>query len=595
MLTLQGYNAGCNACPGCGLGSQACGQQGPYLAYPSQGFNVPVLCIPVDNPWTLVNHLVGAPPGLQYFEGEGKGTGRSNATAQPMPRTWGEWILPTTPRTYESGLPGRGIGKGSKGKGRGFQPQQEVDFGIPAPGASLESSAAPAAPSASSESRAAPAASSASSESNQPARLVNQPVSTSTRNTFRAVNRPLRKPISLAELIEEAEPVAQPQVTETRGKKGKAPKVPPPHHQPVDIPSPRSIAGQVWRVARSKLGSQAIQDALAHAPDDETRRTLASELKGHVWDALCDPRSNEVLQKCICCMSAFDTHFIAIELAAGGITKAAKHRYGNRVLEKLLEHHPWREDLWEELFNDAVALCTDQYAVHVMIVMFKFAPEGERQRLVQLIVEHAETLASNAYAIALVSQVLGSNERLGKNWPNNPALAMKLWDKPSLIAKMGIWHHGLPLARSLMKHATEDCKSVIYSEVMQQRRELWTSKHGRRLASFVAQNSDLNVALTIHTTVADGIANIVLTSLAGNEVAVFPLASDSVYGDLKDQLFSRHPYLQDVTKFLLPTGVELSRLKASYPVAQFDQLDERSIRFHEERQNVNRERFHSSP
>lgn len=96
------------------------------------------------------------------------------------------------------------------------------------------------------------------------------------------------------------------------------------------------IHGSVWMLSKDRSGCRIVQDALKTA----TRRVqeaLVLELHGHVRDAVDSPHANFVIQLIVEIMPVASSVFIAQELV-GVAAQVARHRYGCRVIIRLLEH-----------------------------------------------------------------------------------------------------------------------------------------------------------------------------------------------------------------------------------------------------------------
>jgi len=79
-----------------------------------------------------------------------------------------------------------------------------------------------------------------------------------------------------------------------------------------------------------------VQLALQVA-DRKSSAELAEELRGHVGEAIRSPHANYVIQKVIEVLPMAQANFIAEELCGIGV-EVARHRYGCRILCRLLEH-----------------------------------------------------------------------------------------------------------------------------------------------------------------------------------------------------------------------------------------------------------------
>merc|ERR1711881_49018 len=91
-----------------------------------------------------------------------------------------------------------------------------------------------------------------------------------------------------------------------------------------------------------KEGTRTVQHALEAAADVSTREMIAGELRDHVWQAIDCPCANYALQQCIYSLPAPSVQFIIDEITAesNGVCLAAQHRFGCRILQRLLERCP---------------------------------------------------------------------------------------------------------------------------------------------------------------------------------------------------------------------------------------------------------------
>merc|ERR1711920_1153398 len=88
-----------------------------------------------------------------------------------------------------------------------------------------------------------------------------------------------------------------------------------------------------------KQGSRRVQEALKEAANEAVREELVSKLKGHVLEAMVCPHANFVLQKSIELSPAHSLQFVVDELkASNSVTRAARHKYACRILQRLFEH-----------------------------------------------------------------------------------------------------------------------------------------------------------------------------------------------------------------------------------------------------------------
>ena len=177
------------------------------------------------------------------------------------------------------------------------------------------------------------------------------------------------------------------------------------------------IQGRVWALAQTPGGSWAVQNALERLTSDADRLRLVQELRGHTWEALQCPHANHVLQKCVAVLRAGAAQFIVDELLASGpgaIGRAAKHRYGCRVVQRLLEHlsAPLLEDIVKELLAGAVKLSTHMYANYVIRCLLEHGPEEARRNVALALGQHIGTVFRSRFGLAVIADALvfGSDE-----------------------------------------------------------------------------------------------------------------------------------------------------------------------------------------
>jgi len=147
-------------------------------------------------------------------------------------------------------------------------------------------------------------------------------------------------------------------------------------------PLPGAVLGQVWRLSQTADGSRQVQDALDAAGGAHTQVAIADELRGHVAKALRCPHANHVLQKLIDTGAPEEVRFISEELLArpGLVSQAARHRYGCRVIQHLLQRCPLEmvSQLVQALLADCLALCCHPFGTYVVQNLLQRGTVGQR-------------------------------------------------------------------------------------------------------------------------------------------------------------------------------------------------------------------------
>jgi len=96
-----------------------------------------------------------------------------------------------------------------------------------------------------------------------------------------------------------------------------------------------TLHGQVWSVSQDPVGCRIVQLALERISHQEAAE-LVKELHGHVQEAATSPRANYVLQKVVSQLTFDAAKFVAEELV-GSCGRIARHRFGCRILCRLME------------------------------------------------------------------------------------------------------------------------------------------------------------------------------------------------------------------------------------------------------------------
>jgi len=255
-------------------------------------------------------------------------------------------------------------------------------------------------------------------------------------------------------------------------------------------PSGASIAGRVWDLARDARGCREVQRALETTDTDEVRAAILSELKGHVWEAVRCPHANHVVQKGIVATRPEASQFIIDELmsggtsAAGGPSQAARHRYGCRILERLMEHCPPEQvrQLVESLVADTMALSRHPYGNYVMQHLLEHAFADQRHRLIAMLEQHARAAGSDCYARAVVSKALSRGTMEGQM-----ALARALLREPGLLATMARTRHGHVAAKFVLQHFGGSEREEACRRLSADIASIRASRYGRYIAACLEQ------------------------------------------------------------------------------------------------------------
>jgi hypothetical protein len=248
---------------------------------------------------------------------------------------------------------------------------------------------------------------------------------------------------------------------------------------------PMSVQGAVWTLSKDPAGCRAVQQAFDEAECDADRIVLASELHTHVCDALKCANANYVLQKCISTMRPADSQFIISELqqaGPGAVARAARHRYGCRVLQRLFEHCSPNQlhEIAEDLLQHAVPLCSHIFAKYVMQHLLEHGTEDQINRLTDILASNARMMGEDGSGSAVIGKAL---EHASPS--SQAALVRALLEQPGLLADMACSRHGHLAAKLALQLAEAPHKWAALNELVGQHDKLKASRYGRVLNVFV--------------------------------------------------------------------------------------------------------------
>jgi len=259
-----------------------------------------------------------------------------------------------------------------------------------------------------------------------------------------------------------------------------------------DDSSIRIFAGRVWKLSQDDKGCRQLQDAFDICNDQE-RIALASELKGHVWQALKCGNANHVIQKCITTMKPASVQFIINELThngTGGAAHAARHRFGCRIIERLLEHCSEEQltPLVEEILAEGVVLSGHIYGYYVMQHLLEHGPTDVAARISAILEENLPFTAAESYAGAVIGTALSKSTNTGAV-PLAEAL-LKDTERSAMMACSRWGHTAVKLAFQLVE---EPLRSKVSTELMWYSQRLRSNRYGRLVASAIAEQQNLPI------------------------------------------------------------------------------------------------------
>lgn len=250
-----------------------------------------------------------------------------------------------------------------------------------------------------------------------------------------------------------------------------------------------SVAGRVWDLSQRSKGCRYVQAALENCGDGE-RFTLALELQGHVLAAARSACANYVLQKIIQVLRPQACQFIIDEImkTPADVPILARHQYGCRILQRLLEHCQAQqmEGLVKLLLEDATALVRHNYGTFVMQQIFDFGTEVQRQQLGECLFSTLGAMGNDENATQVLQKAL-------IHAPQKVALARAMVPQLAQIARGRHSHHTVLAAVQLL--SPEDSKRAI-ALLSQKLQKLWASRYGRLVVKAIPSLHDKCMGMT---------------------------------------------------------------------------------------------------
>lgn len=237
-----------------------------------------------------------------------------------------------------------------------------------------------------------------------------------------------------------------------------------------------ALRGQVRRLALEPFGCRLVQQALQVA-DQRGRLALVAELRGHVREAMDSPHGNYVVQEVVKVMPTTLVSFVAKELASAG-AHAARHRYGCRIVCRLLEHTAADEAtaaLVDEILADAADLSRHVFGHHVIKSALEHGLDRQRLRIARALMPELMRNARNRNSSYVIEAALTHCPLEGQQ-----AIAAELLRSPSEIAALAHSQFGHHVMRALLRLPGEESATAMHF-MQKAAAQLAASKHGRRL------------------------------------------------------------------------------------------------------------------
>jgi pumilio RNA-binding family len=237
-------------------------------------------------------------------------------------------------------------------------------------------------------------------------------------------------------------------------------------------------------LALSANGTRVIQKAF-EMTGGESQINLSRRFHGTVRHLLDSHHGNHVLQKMIEMMPAHGVHFILEELNVfpGGWADIVKHRFGCRVVQRLLEHcdSKFTAPIVAAVVVDIETFSKHPFANYVVQHILEYS-HADRKRIVHALIQVGlPTLAQHRVASNTVERAFehGGHEC-------QLALAEAILSTPNAIVEMGCSRYGSFTVRRMLDVLQEPHHSLAVQQLATAIPSLRSSKHGRHIVARVS-------------------------------------------------------------------------------------------------------------
>jgi len=222
------------------------------------------------------------------------------------------------------------------------------------------------------------------------------------------------------------------------------------------MPSAVVVQGLVVQLSMDQDGCRLLQSAL-ETGDGAERAAMSMEFYGHVCDALESPHAHHVLQLIVQLMPPSSVSFIIHEMQyKWSPTFVARHRFGCRVLERVIEHFPACPHAGAELayflegiLQDAAltaGCCYHSFSTFVMQHILEYGSVDQQRAIVTSLCSDLWKAALDMHAVGCLDKALSFQP-----FEAQVALASAILDSEGLLTRMALTRKGLPVARRLLR------------------------------------------------------------------------------------------------------------------------------------------------
>jgi pumilio RNA-binding family len=173
--------------------------------------------------------------------------------------------------------------------------------------------------------------------------------------------------------------------------------------------------------------------------------------------------------------------------APGGVAQAARHRFGCRILQRLLEHCQDSQvaPVVEDLMAEPLALASHKYGNYVMQHVLEFGRPEVVSRLTYILGQHAPHMAAGGHIGAVVDKALAKAKIEHRQF-----LVSALLHQPEQLAIMSCSRWGHRAVEEALNMAGTAERSRACTELFRRTDKLRSCRYGRAISRLITVHQD---------------------------------------------------------------------------------------------------------
>jgi len=245
-----------------------------------------------------------------------------------------------------------------------------------------------------------------------------------------------------------------------------------------------ALVGNVAELSFDASACRVVQKAIEFGEEEEGV-ALSAELQGSVRESIRSPHANHVVQKMVEVLPPASLGSVVEEILGAG-AEVARHRYGCRVLCRLVLRHSetpivHMDELIEELLSDASDLARHTFGHHVIEMVLQAGNSHQRHGIFGSLSSDLPRNAKNRNATYVVERALTSCDAEDRSM-----MVQELIGTPNSLVSLVENQFGCYVAKALLKVSDETFHKML-SHIDVAAPKLEKNKYGRRLMEELRQ------------------------------------------------------------------------------------------------------------